>query len=136
MKDKGDFPFLNVQKGGRSHLTTPPSRRVDVVQYPKPFLSLGFVLKMFFNFGHFSASCSYKKDSYKKECRSPVHYVHVFCAQATRGKMRAPSRYTLAQIWKNGCMFTTCNGGHLIGRGRQFLRYQKLSYNCIDAVPH
>ena len=26
-----------------------------------PFLSLGYVLRMFLNFGYFSASCSYKK---------------------------------------------------------------------------
>ena len=34
-----------------------------------PFFSLGYVLSMFFNFGHFSVSRSYKKDSYEKKNR-------------------------------------------------------------------
>ena len=32
-----------------------------------PFLSLGYVLRMFLNFGHFSASRSYKNGSYEEK---------------------------------------------------------------------
>ena len=47
---------------------------------PSPFFSLGYLLSMFSNFGHFSVLCSYKNGSYKNvsdqcilwQCETPL----------------------------------------------------------------
>ena len=54
-----------------------------LVQYPKQkffaFPQPQYVLSMFLNFGHFSASCSYKNGSYKKSVYRKCCLVYFCC---------------------------------------------------------
>ena len=62
---------LHAQLGTDGHLTI-KNYFHDLVQYPENKFAFAFpqpryVLRMFFNFRHFSVSCSYKTDSCKKK---------------------------------------------------------------------